>query len=66
MDDEVFRGRTDPDGPGPHRIGQGLDDLSIDDLDARLALLRREIERIEAVREAKQMALTAAGSIFKL
>jgi len=66
MDDEGFQGRIDPNGPAPHRIGQGLDDLSIDDLDARVALLRREIERIEAVREAKQAALTAAGSIFRL
>ncbi len=49
-----------------HEIGQKLDSLSIDDLSERIALLRSEIERLEAAKTAKQAALSAAGSIFKL
>ncbi|KAB1069615.1 DUF1192 family protein [Methylobacterium planeticum] len=62
MDDEAYAIRTRP----AHEIGQKLDDLSVDDLDLRIAALRAEIERLEAARAAKQAALAAAGSIFRL
>ena len=48
-----------------HEIGQKLDDLSVEELGERIALLRREIERLEAARDAKQAAKSAAGSVFK-
>ncbi|GJE46323.1 DUF1192 family protein [Methylobacterium soli] len=49
-----------------HAVGESLDDLSVEDLTDRIALLRREIERLEAARAAKEAALARAGSIFKL
>ncbi|MEL6063961.1 MULTISPECIES: DUF1192 domain-containing protein [unclassified Methylobacterium] len=48
-----------------HEIGQPLDTLSLSDLDARIALLRAEITRIEAARAAKQAAQGAADAFFK-
>jgi len=48
-----------------HEIGQPLDTLSLFDLDARIALLREEIIRIEAARAAKQAAQDAADAFFK-
>lgn len=48
-----------------HRIGEALDTLSLDELDARIALLTGEIARIEATRGAKKAALDQAGSIFR-
>ncbi|WP_375466050.1 DUF1192 domain-containing protein [uncultured Methylobacterium sp.] len=51
--------------PATHAIGQGLDALSVDELDARIALLRAEIARLEAARVAKQAALGAADAFFK-
>lgn len=60
--------REDDDGPRKavaHEIGQPLDTLSLADLDARVALLRAEITRIEAARAAKQAAQGAADAVFK-
>lgn len=60
--------RDDDDRPKPsvsHAIGQPLETLSLDDLDHRIALLRAEIERIEAVRTQKRAALGAADAVFK-
>jgi len=48
-----------------HEIGQPLETLSLSDLDARVALLREEIARIEAARAAKQAAQGAADAFFK-
>lgn len=48
-----------------HEIGQALDTLSVEDLAERVALLRREIERLEAARQAKLAALGAADAFFK-
>ena len=48
-----------------HEIGQPLDTLSLADLDARVALLRAEIARIESARAAKQAAQGAADAVFK-
>ena len=62
MDDDIWT----PKRPAAHEIGQKLDDLSVDDLEARAASQRAEIERIEAAITAKRAALEAAGSVFKL
>lgn len=48
-----------------HEIGQALDTLSVEDLADRIALLRHEIERLEAARQAKVAALGAADAFFK-
>ncbi len=51
---------------GPqHQLGERVDDLSIAELDLRVALLRAEIARLEAMRTAKQAAAAAATSFFK-
>lgn len=62
MHDDDDRPRKVP----PHEIGQKLDALSVGDLAERIALLHDEIERLEAAKAAKQAALSAAGSIFKM
>ena len=62
MDEDIWR----PKRPAAHEIGQKLDDLSVDDISARIAALHAEIERLEEARTAKRAALDAAGSIFKL
>jgi uncharacterized small protein (DUF1192 family) len=49
-----------------HRVGEPLDTLSVEDLDERIALLRTEVERLEAARLAKKEALERAGSLFRL
>ncbi|GJE28629.1 DUF1192 domain-containing protein [Methylobacterium organophilum] len=49
-----------------HEVGQRLDDLSVEEIGERIALLRTEIDRLEAAKKAKQAARAAAGSIFKL
>ncbi|ACL60219.1 DUF1192 domain-containing protein [Methylobacterium nodulans] len=61
---------TDDDRPRPapaaHVIGQDLTALSIADLDARIALLRREIERLEEARRHREASQEAARAVFKL
>ncbi len=54
-----------PKRPVSHEIGQVLDALSVDELDERIALLRAEIERIEAARRAKAAAASAADAFFR-
>ncbi|WP_159726679.1 DUF1192 domain-containing protein [Methylosinus sp. Ce-a6] len=48
-----------------HEIGQPLDTLSVAEFDARIALLRAEIERLETARAAKAASLAAADAFFK-
>ena len=47
-----------------HEVGQPLDTLSLHEIDARIALLRAEIARLEAAAARKRQALDAAGSVF--
>lgn len=49
-----------------HEIGQDLSTLSVDELGERIALLRAEIDRIEAARTAKTSTRTAAEGLFNL
>lgn len=58
MDDEPRAGAP------AHAIGQPLDTLSLHEFEERIALLRGEIERLEAARDRKRVALDAAASIF--
>ena len=57
----------DEDQPPPpaHRIGEALDTLSVDELRARIALLRDEIARLDAAVAAKQAVRGAAEAVFK-
>ena len=58
----------DDDGPRrkiSHEIGQKLDELSVHDFDERIALLRAEIDRLEAAKFVKKRALDDAGSVFR-
>ena len=48
-----------------HKIGRKLDDISVTELDARIALLREEIARLEATRDQKRAAQAAADAFFK-
>lgn len=51
--------------PKPHEIGQDLSLLSAGDLTERIAILRAEIERLEADLEAKGATKTAAEALFR-
>jgi len=48
-----------------HEIGQKLDEISVAELDDRIALLRAEMARLEAARDAKRAAQAAADAFFK-
>lgn len=48
-----------------HEIGQNLDDLSVQEIDERIASLQAEITRLEETRRAKQASRSAAAAIFK-
>lgn len=49
-----------------HEIGQDLSLLSADELQARVNLLKGEIERLEAELKAKGASRSAAEKLFKL
>ncbi|MCL6706618.1 DUF1192 domain-containing protein [Pseudomonas sp. R2.Fl] len=48
-----------------HEIGSDLSLLSADELAARIALLRTEIERLDEERKRKQAGRLAAENLFK-
>ncbi|MGP8232546.1 MAG: DUF1192 domain-containing protein [Methylovirgula sp.] len=48
-----------------HMVGQPLDDLSIEELDLRIATLKAEIARLEAAQAAKEASLAGAAAFFK-
>lgn len=48
-----------------HEIGQDLSRLSIEDLTARVALLRDEIARLEMAVETKSAQMSAADLLFR-
>ncbi|HEY8580138.1 MAG TPA: DUF1192 domain-containing protein [Beijerinckiaceae bacterium] len=62
-DDEVFG--APPRRKTTHEIGEPLDLLSVDELMARVELLREEIARLEAAAEAKRASRKAADGFFK-
>ena len=59
-DDDIPRRAT----PTAHVLGERLDALSVEEIGHRVALLKTEIERLEAAKTAKLAALQAAGLIF--
>ncbi len=48
-----------------HEIGQDLSLLSVDDLEARIAVLAAEIERLRADAAGKRASRDAANAFFK-
>jgi uncharacterized small protein (DUF1192 family) len=46
-------------------VGDKLDALSVADLDARIAALREEIQRVEAELVGKRARVAAAAALFK-
>lgn len=57
----------DEDAPRPiaqFQPGQKLDDMSVDEIDATVAMLRQEIARLEAARKHKAAHLDAAAALF--
>ena len=48
-----------------HEIGSDLSLLSVEELTARIALLKAEIERLEAARVAKDDSRNAAEKFFR-
>lgn len=54
-----------PKKPVGHDIGSDLSALSAEELQARIDLLRSEIERLEAERLRKEAGKRAADSFFK-
>lgn len=48
-----------------HEIGQDLSLLSIEELEARVALLQSEIERLTASMDAKRATRSAADKYFR-
>lgn len=59
FDDDTPKRRSE------HEIGSDLSLLSVDELTARIALLRAEIERLEAARAAKGDSRSAAEKFFR-
>lgn len=48
-----------------HEVGELLDALSIEELEARIGLLQDEIRRLSAAIETKKASKSAADSFFK-
>lgn len=48
-----------------HELGQDLSELSIEEIDHRIDLLKAEIERLAAARLSKQASKAAADLFFK-
>ena len=48
-----------------HEIGQDLSLLSVEELTERIALLKREITRLEEAATKKRASRDAANSVFK-
>ena len=51
--------------PTRHEVGADLSAVSVDELDARIALLRSEIERLESEKARKLASRDAAAAFFR-
>lgn len=51
--------------PLAHEIGCDLSLISVDELQERIALLQREIERLETEKSSKEKSKNAAESLFR-
>ena len=48
-----------------HELGQDLSTLSVSELDERIEILEREIERLKEARSRKEASRNAASAFFK-
>jgi uncharacterized small protein (DUF1192 family) len=51
--------------PAAHEVGQDLSTLSVSELDERIEILDREIERLKEARARKEASRNAASAFFK-
>ena len=51
--------------PARHEVGADISAVSVDELDERIALLRSEIERLEAEKTRKLASRDAAAAFFR-
>ena len=51
--------------PTAHEVGQDLSTLSVSELDERIEILEREIERLREARSKKEASRNAASAFFK-
>ncbi|VTZ27643.1 conserved hypothetical protein [Methylocella tundrae] len=65
VDDERIFGAP-PRRSAAHEVGQNLDDLSLHQIEERIALLKAEIIRLEEARDAKRASRGAAAAFFKI
>ena len=65
LDDEDPFGMARRKAPAAHEIGEPLDALSVEELEARIALLQGEIARLEEARGAREATRRAADAFFK-
>ena len=63
-DDEGIFGAPPRKSPS-HEIGQNLDDLSIHQIEERIAALEAEIVRLREARKAKQASLVRRRGVFQ-
>jgi uncharacterized small protein (DUF1192 family) len=52
--------------PAAHDLGQDLSTLSIAEIDERIEILKREIERLQEARGRKEASKDAASAFFRL
>jgi uncharacterized small protein (DUF1192 family) len=52
--------------PKAHTLGEDLSTLSLEEIEARVALLEAEIARLRAMHALKSASRVAAASFFKL
>jgi uncharacterized small protein (DUF1192 family) len=64
FDEEAAFGKPAPK-PATHVIGEALDALSAPELAERIELCRREIERLEAAKAAREATKAAADAFFR-
>lgn len=61
----LFSEEDRPRKPVTHEVGQDLSALSLEEIDARIGLLKREIERLEEARAGKSASRQAADAFFR-
>ena len=62
-EESVFGAR--PQKAATHVVGENVDALSVHELDARIALLGAEIERLRAARASREASRLAAEQAFR-
>ena len=65
MASDIFADERPRPKPPPHEIGQDLSSLSRAELQERVELLQREIERLSEMKARKEASQAAAGGFFK-